>query len=199
MNTIMDTPAGARPQANRTLRWLLGSVAAVVVVFVSYQLLGDRKARSIVESQPQFAAPTFAIRFSKHTAYDPLSFVGRGARAGLWKWTPEGLELSPQGRTQFREEGEQFAGEIRAGERRVSKVLKFSEEEGVLAIDFLYEWKTIDPAAAALLNPAPEMGRDYPGQLRGRAGAGYQVDSVETPDYDQPLARLQAVSSGQLK
>jgi len=165
-----------------------------------WQAWRDRALQSALESAPAFATPSLPLEFSRHIAYDPLSFVGRGARAGFWSWTPQGLNLTASGNTYFRLEGEKFVSQAPAGRRRLTRIRSHTPRENGQQIEFFYEWVELSPVATALLRPPPVTGQEFlAGAVLVREPAGWRVESLETRDYDEPLARLQEIASGVLQ
>ncbi len=154
-----------------------------------------------LESHAPFATPVFELEFSRHFPYDPLSFIGRGARAGLWEWSPEGLNLTEEGNTFFQEFGERFVSQAAAGQRRISRFRTNREvREGVRHIDFLYEWIEVSLPAAALVVPPPREEEVYLGRaVLVLEGGQWKVASFQTLDFEEPMAHLQEVATGVLQ
>src|ERR1700693_2938426 len=74
----------------------VGIMAIIMAIFLlaeGYLALRDRGAEEALEGTAAFTTPAFDLSFSKKIPYDPLSFVGKGASAGFWKWSPNGLDL----------------------------------------------------------------------------------------------------------
>lgn len=189
-------------------RWLTPWKIAVVLIaaFLISQAFYSWRDRSIVsalDNSPAFAIPEFTLEFSRKIQYDPLTFVGRGARAGFWTWTPEGLELTPEGLEYFRKEGGMIVSQVQAGRRKVSRIRNKETRDGRAlryTIDFFYEWTEISLPAVALLYPPPKMNSEYLGKAILHQGPnGLEVTSLETRDFDEPLAHLQAIASGVLQ
>ena len=154
-----------------------------------------------LESHAPFATPEFELEFSRHLPYDPLSFIGRGARAGLWEWSPEGLNLTEEGSTFFQKSGERFVSQAVAGQRRISRFRTNREvREGERHIDFLYEWVEVSLPAAALVVPPPREEETYLGRaVLVREGGQWKVASLQTLDFEEPMAHLQEIATGELK
>jgi hypothetical protein len=180
-----------------------GIALGLLLVFLAWQGYGywkDRGLEQALERDPAFASPELKLDFSKKIQYDPLSFVGRGAHAGLWTWTPKGLELTPEGGKYFRMDGDQIVSQAPAGTRRLTRIQLQSSTAAGTQLDFFYEWVELSPAAEALLKPAPRKGEEYLARaVLERTGAGWQVKSLETRDFDEPLGRLQDIANGVLR
>ncbi|MBI4460361.1 MAG: hypothetical protein HY648_09930 [Acidobacteria bacterium] len=181
--------------------WGAAAVLVVVLLLVqAYLVRQDRVLISALDNFPPFAAPEFALRFSRKTPYDPLSFVGRGARGGLWQWSPEGLILTEKGRQFFTEAGQDFVCQTTAGRRRVTRIRSDASRDGERQLEFSYEWVELSAPAAALLYPQLRLEEDYLGRATLTEEQGnWRVQSFQTPDFDNPLAHLQEVASGVLK
>jgi hypothetical protein len=177
-----------------------GIALALLVAFLGWQGYGywqDRGLQDALMSDPAFATPEMKLDFSKTIPYDPLSFLGRGAHAGLWTWTPKGLDLTPEGSKYFRMEGDQIISQTTAGKRRLARIQLQSTKSDGEQIDFFYEWMEISPAAAALLVPPPKLGEQYLAKATlVREGDTWRVISLETRDFDEPLGHLQDVAHG---
>src|ERR1035437_2472164 len=99
------------PPSRRFLKPLLspwGIAAIILGIFLLgevYLAWRDRAVQATLEVYPPFATPAFDLEFSKHIPYDPLSFVGRGAQAGFWQWSPDGLVLTEQWKNLFEAPG----------------------------------------------------------------------------------------------
>jgi hypothetical protein len=186
---------------------LLSPVGVAAVLLAGFFLLqgwqawSERALYAALNDHPAFASPQFPLEFSRNIQYDPLSFVGRGARAGLWQWTPEGLNLTERGKTYFRQEGSKFISTAPAGRRRVTRIRSRTSQDSVERIDFFYEWIEISPVSAALLHPAPVPGQEFlaAAVVEPSPPSGWLVLRVETRDFDEPLVRLQEIASGVLK
>ena len=190
-------------------RWL--SPWRITAVLLGIFFLGqaylawrDRPIASALESYPPFAAPSFDLRFSRNFSYDPHSFVGRGARAGFWLWTPEALVLTEEGRKYFEETGGMIVSKIPAGARRIQRIRTNRSLNGALngerQIEFLYEWTEVSPPASVLLVPPPRLGEPYPGSaVIAREAGSWTVRSFRTRDFEEPLAHLKDIASGVLR
>ena len=178
--------------------WKIAAVLlAVFLISQAYLTWRDSFAVSALNNYQAFAAPELKLSFSKKTQYDPLSFVGCGARAGLWTWTPQGLELTPEGSKFFRMDGEMIVSQGAAGRRRLSRIRERTTQAESRQIVFFYEWEEIAPPTAALLAPPPKLGDEYlASAVLMRAGNGWEVSSLETRDFDEPLVHLQSIASG---
>ncbi|OFW10692.1 MAG: hypothetical protein A3G20_07750 [Acidobacteria bacterium RIFCSPLOWO2_12_FULL_59_11] len=199
-----STPSTPAPQPFFR-RWLspwavAGLLVGIFLLIQGYLFWHDRALMAALDNFPPFAAPAFELQVSKKTPYDPLSYIGRGARAGLWQWSPEGLILTEKGRKFFRESGEMFISQAAAGKRKVTRVRNQQASDGERQFEFLYEWVEISPPAAALLFPPPRPGEEYLGQavLTQEQGA-WKVKSFQALDFEKPMARLQEIASGVLK
>ncbi len=174
---------------------------AVFALGEGYLSLRDSVVDQALELYQPFAAPAFDLSFAKTIQYDPLTFVGKGAQAGLWKWTPEALVLTDEGQKYFEDSGGKFISRASAGKRRIVRIrTNESTSGGGRRIGFLYEWTEVSPPAAALLNPPPKLKEEYPGiALVQREGSAWKVESLQTQDYDEALKKLQDAASGVLK
>ncbi len=154
-----------------------------------------------LESHAPFATPEFELEFSRRLPYDPLSFIGRGAQAGLWEWSPEGLNLTEEGSAFFQESGGRFVSQAVAGQRRINRFRSNNEvREGERHIDFLYEWTEVSLPAAALLVPPPREEETYLGRaVLVREDGQWKVASLQTLDFEEPMAHLQEIATGELK
>jgi hypothetical protein len=202
-NTAVSAPGDPlEPSWKRLLS--PGRIAAVLVAFFlivqGYLWWRDRAIAQDLERDPAFATPAFELRFSRKMPYDPLTFLGRGAKAGLWRWTPEGLELTEEGRSFFEQQGDQFVSRAGAGRRRIRRISSIVRGDGgepQLAVDFFYEWTELSPAAANLPFPAPRQGQEYLASARlARGPEGWQVQSLEARDFDEAMGRLREIASG---
>ncbi len=175
-------------------------ILAVLLLAQGYSIWRDRPLEAALENYPPFATPEMGLRFSAKIPYDPLTFVGRGARAGLWEWKPKGLTLTEEGRKSFEESGEMIVSHAAAGRREVKSIRSIQSQDGIREIDFFYEWTEISLPASALLLPAPRPGEQYLGRavLVSEAGA-WKVQSLRTRDFEEPLSRLQDIASGVLR
>ena len=180
-----------------------GVALTLLVVFLGWQGYGYLRDRGLEQALAQyqpFATPELKLDFSKHIQYDSLNFVGRAAHAGLWTWTPKGLELTPEGSKYFRTDGDQIVSQAPAGARRVTRIQLQSATPAGTQVDFFYEWTDISPVTQAVLLPAPKKGEEYLGRaLFEHASGGWKVKSLETRDFDEPLARVQDVAHGVLR
>jgi hypothetical protein len=181
-----------------------GIAAIIMAIFFlgeAYLAWRDSAVETALASDPAFQSPPFELSFSKNIPYDPLSFVGRGAQAGLWKWSPNGLLLTDDGRKFFDESGERFVSRAPAGKRRVKRIKTNNPVgSGDRRIEFLYEWTEVATPAASLLSQPPKLTEEYPGEaVMTRAGAGWKVKSLRTQDFEEPMAHLQEAASGVLK
>ncbi|MBI3935195.1 MAG: hypothetical protein HY316_10935 [Acidobacteria bacterium] len=181
--------------------WKIAAVLlAVFLISQAYLTRRDRVMVSALDSPPAFATPELKLEFSKNIPYDPLSFVGRGARAGFWTWTPQGLELTPEGSKYFRMDGDRMVSQAAAGRRRFSRLRERTTHGENQQIVFFYQWEEITPATAALLFPPPKLGEEYlASAVLVPSGDAWQVSSLETRDFDEPLAHLQSIASGVLQ
>ena len=177
-----------------------GLLVGIFLLIQGYLFWHDRTLMAALDDFPPFAAPAFELQFSKKTPYDPLSFIGRGAQAGLWQWSPEGLILTEAGQKFFTESREMFISQTTAGKRRVTRLRNQQSSEGELRFEFFYQWVEISPPAAALLFPPPRAGDEYLGEaiLTQEQGA-WRVKSFRTLDFEKTMARLQEIASGVLK
>ena len=65
---------------------------------------------------------------------------------------------------------------------------------------FFYRWDEISPVVTALLVPPPKPGDEYlANAVLSRTSGGWELTSLETRDFDEPLARLQSIASGVLR
>jgi hypothetical protein len=187
------------PKWKRLLQPWKIAAALIAVFLISQAFLSwrDRFIVSALEKSPAFAAPEFPLEFSSKIQYDPLTFVGRGARAGFWKWTPEGLELTEDGSRYFRMEGERILSQAAAGRRRFSRLRERTTQGEHETITFFYKWEELSPPTVALLYPPPKLGDEYlASAVLVRSGESWEVTGLETRDFDEPLAHLQAIASG---
>lgn len=181
-----------------------GIAAILMAIFFlgeAYLAWRDRAVEAALANDPAFQSPPFDLSFSKNIPYDPLSFVGRGAQAGLWKWSPNGLLLTDDGRNFFDESGERFVSRSPAGKRRVKRIRTNQPMgSGDRHIEFLYEWTEVTKPAAWLLSHPPRLTEEYPGEaVMTREGAGWKVKSFRAQDFEEPMAHLQEAASGVLK
>ena len=174
---------------------------AIFFLGEAYLAWRDRAVEAALQNDPAFQSPPFELSFSKNIPYDPLSFVGRGAQAGLWKWSPNGLLLEDEGRRFFEESGELFVSHAPAGKRRVKRIRTNQPVgSGDRRIEFLYEWTEVAKPAAWLLSQPPRLGEEYPGEaVMTRDGAGWKVKSLRAQDFEDPMAHLKEQASGVLK
>jgi hypothetical protein len=187
----------------KLLRSPWGIAAIILAIFVFGELYlswRDRVIEDALETSQAFRAPVFELTFSKNLPYDPLSFIGKGASAGFWQWSQNGLVLTPQGQQFFGEEAGMFVAHAAAGKRRIQRIrVNEGAKDGDRHIEFIYEWTEVSPLAALLSQP-PRTNEEYPGQaLMSREGTSWKLKSLRTDDFDQPLAHLQDVASGVLK
>lgn len=174
---------------------LLG-IFLLVQAFLAWQ---DRGPKEALESYAPFVAPPFELQFSRQFPYDPHSFIGRGARAGFWQWTPQGLILTAQGRNYFELSGEMFVSKAAAGRRSLLRIRANRSINGERRLEFLYQWTEISPPAAVLLVPPPRQGEEYPGEaVLSREQQGWKVKSLRALDFEKPLAHLQDIAGGVL-
>ena len=165
-----------------------------------WQAWRDRALYDAINQYPQFAEPPLPLEFSRTIQFDPLTFVGRGARAGFWEWTPQGLNLTERGSTYFRQEGGKFISQATAGRRRLTRTRSRAQFGPGQQIEFFYECTELSPVAVALLGPAPVLAQEFLATaVVIPEGAAWRVESVVTRDYDEPLANLQEIASGVLK
>ena len=172
---------------------------AIFLASQAYFYWQDRPIVSALNDDPKFSMPEFPLEFSTTIQYDPLTFVGRGARAGFWDWTPEGLVLTEDGSRYFGMEGDRIVSHTTAGRRRFSRLRERVSLAETETVHFFYLWEEISAPAVALLFPPPKLGDEY----RARAelvyvGGTWQVSSVESPDFDEPLQNLQSIATGVL-
>ena len=192
----------AEPAWKRLLTpWkIAAALLAVFLIAQAYLAWRDQALIGALESAPAFATPELKLSFSKKIQYDPLSFVGRGARAGLWTWTPQGLELTPEGSKYFRMDGGLLVSQGAAGRRRFSRIRERTAQGDRQQIVFFYQWEEIASPTAALLAPPPKLGDEYlASAVLARSGNGWEVSSLETRDFDEPLEHLQSIASGVLR
>lgn len=175
----------------------MGLFLAVLLLAQGYSIWRDRPLEAALNNYPPFATPGLDLRFSPQVPYDPLSFVGRGTRAGLWQWKPAGLVLTEEGRQFFEESGGAILSRAAAGRRKLKRIRSRQARDGMREIDFFYEWTDVSLPASALLLPAPRQGEEYLGQavLVEEAGT-WKVQSLRTRDFEEPRARLQDIASG---
>ena len=198
---MSESNVTAEPAWKRLLTpWkIAAALLAVFLIAEAYIAWRDQALIGALESAPAFATPELKLSFSKKIQYDPLSFVGRGARAGLWTWTPQGLELTPEGSKFFRMDGETIVSQGAAGRRRLSRIRERTTQAERQQIVFFYQWEEIASPTAALLAPPPKLGDEYlASAVLARSGNGWAVSSLETRDFDEPLAHLQSIASGVL-
>jgi len=186
-------------------RWLQPwKIAAVLVALFllsqAYFSWRDSFLSAALNNSPAFAAPEFPLEFSSKIQYDPLTFVGRGARAGFWDWTPEGLVLTPAGSRYFRMEGERIISQAVAGRRRFSRLRERTTQGASERVSFFYQWEELSPPTVALLYPPPILGDEYlASAVLVPSGEGWEVTALETRDFDEPLEHLQSIASGVLR
>ena len=181
-----------------------GIAAIIMAIFFlgeGYLAWRDRAVEAALANDPAFLSPPFELSFSKNIPYDPLSFVGRGAQAGFWKWSPNGLLLTDDGRNYFDEAGERFVSRAPAGKRSVKRIRTNNPVgSGDRKIEFLYEWTEVAKPAQWLLSQPPRLTEEYPGEaVMTREGAGWKVKSLRAQDFEEPMAHLQEQASGVLK
>ena len=194
-------------EGRRAFPFSAKEVAAVLVILFllvqGYLAIRDRGLTSSIDSHAAFAQPALPLEFSRKMEFDPLSFLGRGQEAGLWEWTPEGLVLTEEGKNYFDQTGDQFISRASAGQRRVTRVQSVECQDGRAkrcVVAFFYEWTEISTPAATLPRPAPSLGQEYLGRAHLMQGPqGWEVVSLETRDFDEPLARLQDIAAGVLR
>ena len=177
-----------------------GIAFVLLLVFLAwqgYKYWRDRGLEQALAADPAFASPELKLDFSKNIRWDPLSFVGRGAHAGLWSWTPKGLELTADGGKYFRMDGDQIVSQAPAGARHLTRIQLQSATPAGTQLYFFYQWTDLSPAAELLLKPAPRKGEDYLAKaVLEKTGSGWQVKSLETRDFDESLGRLQDIAHG---
>ncbi len=180
------------------LHWILLIVALLVFLPpVTFTLLREHESRLAFELYEPFARPSFDLIFPKTTAYDPLSFVGRGRQAGFWEWSPEGLTLTEKGRRYFTDTPTSISGSITAGRRKVTSIGTVEDRSGNREVKFLYLWTEVSELAAALLDRPPVAASGYEGRaVLTKEGGVWRVKSLDLPEYDKPLARLLDESKG---
>lgn len=197
----------ATPSKGRSMRTFLASPWGIAAILLGGFLLAqvylgrrDQDIQITLEGYAPFATPPFELQFSKKFPYDPHSFVGRGARAGFWQWTPEGLVLTDEGRKYFEEAGDQFISRAAAGRRRIKRLRGMQSKDGPRQYDFFYEWVEVSPPAAVLLAPPPRTNEEYLGSMMlVREGGEWRVNYLLTRDFDETMAHLQDIASGVLK
>jgi len=180
------------------LDWIL-LIAALLVFLppVTFTLLRERESRLALELYEPFSRPSFDLSFPKTTAYDPLSFVGRGRQAGFWEWSPEGLTLTEKGRRFFADTPTSISGSVTAGRRRVTSIGTVEDRGGNREVKFLYVWMEVSEPAAVLLDHAPTAGAGYEGRaVLAKESGVWRAKSLNLPEYDKPLARLLDESQG---
>jgi hypothetical protein len=201
----MSQETGVQRSAIRKLLltpWgIAGLLMAIFFIGQAYLALRDRSVQTALENDPAFAAPALDLTFSKHIAYDPLTFVGKGAQAGFWQWSPDGLVLTDKGRQFFDESGDTFTSRVPAGKRRLKRIrTNTATASGDRQIGFLFEWSEVSPPAAALLSPPPHTNDEYPGEaVMTREGGAWKMKSLRTRDFEEPLERLRMAAAGVLK
>ena len=205
MTPMSGSNGAEEPKWKRFLTpWKIAAVLlAVFLIGQAYFAWRDGFLVTALDTSPAFATPDFPLEFSRKIQYDPLTFVGRGARAGFWNWTQEGLELTLEGAKYFRMEGDMIVSQVQAGRRKVSRFRNKEMRDGRAlryTIDFFYEWTEILPPAVALLYPPPKMNQEYLGRAIFYQGPnGLEVTSLEMRDFEEPLAHLQSIASGVLQ
>lgn len=179
-------------------QWLLVIVVAVIVLpYIILVSMRDREARLALELHQPFIKPHFDLTFSKTIPYDPLSFVGRGARVRYWEWTPEGLKLAEGGRRYFTDQPTSIFGNIVAGQRQVKKITRLSDRSGDREVRFTYRWVEVTEPAKLLLHDPPKTEGEYEGRaLLRKEGGSWRVKYLLTPDYDKPVAALRDEAQG---
>lgn len=196
----MNRPNGVEePRWRRFLTpWKIAAVLlAAFLITQGYLWWRSRFIVEVMNDFPAFATPGFKLEFSSKIQYDPLTFVGRGARAGFWKWTPQRLVLTESGRRYFRMEGDKIVSQMTAGRRQLSGLREQSTQGDRIRINFYYRWEELSPPTVALLYPPPKLGEDYLGSaVLVRLGEKWEVTSLETRDFDEPLEHLQSIASG---
>ena len=145
--------AQANPLRRLPLRLphLLGVL--VVLIFLPWVLLtgkSEREIRRTIETFEPFQLPEFPLQFSRTMEYDSLGFLGRGVRAGFWKWTPEGMVLAEKGRAYFTQTPSEISTVVGAGRRVISKLQGFQDREGRREVRFRYRWTKVTPPAPSL-------------------------------------------------
>ena len=178
-------------------REIAGVLVILFLLVQAYLAVRDHGLTAAIDGHAAFAQPTLPLEFSRTTAYDPLSFLGRGRQAGLWNWTPEGLVLTDEGRFFFDPSGDRFVSRASAGRRRVTRLFDITTRDGQREVSFFYEWTEVTPPAEALLRPAPRTETEYLGRVLLEQDAGeWRVTSFETRDFEESLSRLQDIASG---
>ena len=192
--------AQANPLRRLPLRLphLLGVL--VVLIFLPWVLLtgkSEREIRRTIETFEPFQLPEFPLQFSRTMEYDSLGFLGRGVRAGFWKWTPEGMVLAEKGRAYFTQTPSEISTVVGAGRRVISKLQGFQDREGRREVRFRYRWTKVTPPAQALLSIPPVPNEEYEGRaVLVKHSGHWRVELLETPDFDQPMALLKDTSQG---
>jgi hypothetical protein len=203
MDEAMQKMTGdEEPKWKRMLQpWKIAAVLlGIFLLSQAYFAWSDRFVAATLNSHPAFATPEFPLEFSKTIQYDPLTFVGRGARAGFWDWTPEGLVLTQEGSRHFRMEGDRIVSHAVAGRRHFARLRERVTQGTTERVSFFYAWDELTPPAVALLFPPPKLGDEYlASAVLARSGDGWEVTELETPDFDKPLQQLQAIASGVLR
>lgn len=195
-----ETNTGEEQKFPVSAREIAAVLFIVFLLVQGYLLIRDRDFRAVIDNHAEFAQPALPLDFSRKKEFDPLSFLGRGQQAGLWDWTPEGLELTADGKNFFEQVGDQFISHASAGQRRVTRLSSVDSRDGRREIIFFYEWTEITPPAAAMLFPAPETGKEYLGRAVLEQDQGqWKVASFATQDFDEPLSRLQDIAAGVLR
>ena len=194
----MSEPSEQSPWKRLLSPWkITAALLAVVLLVTVYMSWQDREPLAALQSHPALVAPPFDLQFSSKFPYDPHSFVGRGARAGLWQWTPDGLLLTEQGQKYFEQSGEMFVSKSVAGTRRIKRIHAIRKINGQWRVEFLYEWTAVSAPAAALLVPPPRTGEDYPGEaVLSRDEQGWHVRSLRTLDFEKPMEHLKDIAAG---
>ncbi len=124
--------------------------------------------------------------------------ASKGAQAGLWKWSPDGLVLTDDGRKYFDESGGMFVSRLPAGQRRIKRIrINTATGDGDRHVEFIYEWTEVSPPSTALLVHPPLLKEEYPGEATlTRDGGSWKVKSLRTLDFEEPMTHLKEVASG---
>lgn len=176
---------------------LIGLV--VLVLFWPWVFLtvkNERDMRRAIETYEPLALPAFSIKFSKTMPFDSLGFQGKGLEAGFWQWTPTGLVLADKGKPYFSETSDTISSLVGAGKRQVTHIDSYQDRDGKRYLLFRYRWTEINPVTVLLLKP-PEPDTDYQGTaVLVKQDGGWKLESLKTPDFDQPMALLVDITSG---
>lgn len=189
LNTFMQS-SGRRFTFSIPL--ILGiAVAAIFLPWMLFTVKAEHDARQAIENYDPFTLPDFRIKISKTMTWDSLGVLGRGNQAGFWQWTPTGIVLVDKGRPYFSDTPETIVCLVGAGRRQVTKIERYKDAGGKRDVRFLYRWTEVTPPARALLSSPPDPDRDYDGHaILVKANNQWQVEWMETPHFDKPMALL---------